>query len=291
MTSIRPLFTLDDCRAAADLERRVWGYADAAEVIPPAAMVVSLKRGGILLGAFAGDGSIEGYAYAVPSSKDGRAALWSHALAVVPEARRRGVGYALKTAQRQQALRAGLDLVEWSCDPLQAAAAQLNFARLGVVVEEYKVDLYGASSSPLHDGVPTDRFMVEWNITTPHVERRLAAAGRDAAVPPGRRKPSPPIGVRDSAVVSAVLANPSREAGEWLAPGDADLDVEGSRILVEIPSDFSAMLAAQPALALEWRLCTRTIFQAYFGRGYRAVDFFHAPDHGRGQYLLARAAS
>ncbi len=289
--SIRLLHTLDHCRSAAALERRIWGYEDGEDVIPPAVMVVSLKRGAVLLGAGAEDDALEGYAYAVPSVKDGRAGLWSQALGVVPEARGRGLGTALKMAQRQRALAAGVDLVEWSCDPLQAATAHLNFARLGVVVEEYEVDLYGASGSPLHRGVPTDRFMVEWNITTPHVERRLAAASREAAAPAGQRKASPPIGVRDSAVVAAVLVNPTRAAGDWLAPGDAALDVEGSRVLVEIPSNFTEMLRDEPALALEWRSSTRAIFQAYFARGYRAVDFFLAREHGRGQYLLARAAS
>jgi predicted GNAT superfamily acetyltransferase len=51
------------------------------------------------------------------------------------------------------------------------------------------------------------------------------------------------------------------------------------------------MLGEQPDLARQWRLGTREIFQTYFGRGYRAVDFFLAREHGRGQYLLARAAS
>ena len=33
---------------------------------------------------------------------------------------------------------------------MQALNAHLNFSRLGVVVEEYEVNVYGASSSPLH---------------------------------------------------------------------------------------------------------------------------------------------
>jgi predicted GNAT superfamily acetyltransferase len=37
------------------------------------------------------------------------------------------------------------------------------------------------------------------------------------------------------------------------------------------------------ALALEWRQHTRDVFETYFGRGYRAVDY----DLGRRRYLLA----
>ena len=47
------------------------------------------------------------------------------------------------------------------------------------------------------------------------------------------------------------------------------------------------MQIAEPTLALEWRLAVRTIFQAYFARGYRAVDFFLSSSSGRGHYLLA----
>lgn len=281
---------MDDCRSVAALERAIWGYRDPEEVIPPGIVLVSLKRGGLLLGAFAGEAMV-GYTYAVPSVKEGRQALWSHALGVVEGARGQGAGAALKAAQRQHALRMGIDLIEWTADPLQAAAAHLNFARLGAVVEEYEENLYGASSSALHGGAPTDRFVIEWHLSTPHVERRLAAGGPKGDSEGRRRKAARPIGVRDGAVVSAVLVNPAHAEGEWLVPGDPDLEVEGSRVLVEIPPRFTAMLCERPDLALEWRLSTRRAFQAYLARGYRVVDFFLSRERGGGQYLLARAAS
>jgi predicted GNAT superfamily acetyltransferase len=285
---IRTLSTLRDCQRVAALEKAIWGCPDA-DVIPAVMLIASLMRGGVLLGAFDQSGDMQGYVYAVPANKDGRATQWSHALGVLPDARGRGVGAALKIAQRQQALRAGVDLIEWTCDPLQAASAHLNFARLGVVVEEYVENLYGASASPLHGAAPTDRFVAEWNLRTPHVERRIAAAAPVVAA--SARRASLPISVRDSAVVAAIVVNPSRETPEGLCPGTATLDAEAARVLVEIPTNFSGMLAAQPDLAREWRMATRTIFQSYFGRGYRAVDFFLAEEQGRGQYLLARAAS
>ena len=48
----------------------------------------------------------------------------------------------------------GLDLIEWTYDPLQAFNAHLNFARLGVVAHEYEENIYGASTSVLHRGNP-----------------------------------------------------------------------------------------------------------------------------------------
>ena len=44
--------TLEECRQVAELEKEVWGYTDAEDVVPPPVLIVSVKRGGILLGAF-----------------------------------------------------------------------------------------------------------------------------------------------------------------------------------------------------------------------------------------------
>jgi predicted GNAT superfamily acetyltransferase len=57
---------------------------------------------------------------------------------------------------------------------------------------------------------------------------------------------------------------------------------------VEIPARFTEMQQRAPELALDWRLNTREIFETYFGRGYRVVDFALARDAGSGRYLLAK---
>jgi predicted GNAT superfamily acetyltransferase len=271
--TIRDLTTIEDCRQVAALEKDVWGYTDAEDVVPPPVLIVSAKRGGILLGAFDGAGAMKGFVYSIPAVKDGRLTQWSHMLGVTRDARDAGLGLRLKLAQRERSLQMGIDLVEWTYDPLQALNAHLNFTKLGVVVEEYEENIYGASSSPLHSGSPTDRFVAEWRLTAPHVERRIAARG---------------LGImRDASVASAPLVNPSEPAAHWLAPGRADLSLDAPRLLVEIPVGYAEMMVQNPPLALEWRMATRAIFQHYLSRGYRVVDFFLSREAGRGQYLLA----
>ena len=49
---IRPLTDIEECRQVAALERDIWSYPDAEDVVPPPVLIVSVKRGGILLGAF-----------------------------------------------------------------------------------------------------------------------------------------------------------------------------------------------------------------------------------------------
>lgn len=270
---IRPLTTLDECQQVAALERAVWEFTDGEDVVPPSLFIVSIKRGGLLLGAFDDAGRLLGFVYSMPGVKDGRLTHWSHMLGVLPDARRTGLGLRLKLAQRDHVLRAGVDLIEWTFDPLQALNAHLNFARLGVVVEEYEEDVYGRSTSPLHLGTPTDRFVAEWRLTAPHVERRI----------------SMPVAslIRDSSVMSAVPVNPARETGEWLESSRPLLDASERRLLVEIPTGFTEMQRRAPELAMEWRLATRSIFETYLRRGYRVVDFFLSREARRGQYLLA----
>ena len=274
---IRALTTVAECRGVVELERAVWGYTDAEDVVSLPILIVSVKRGGILLGAFEPDGIMTGFVYSLPALKEGRATQWSHMLGVMPAARHAGVGVALKLAQRERAMHMDIDLIEWTFDPLQALNAHLNFGRLGVVVEEYEENLYGESSSPLHRGAPTDRFVAQWRLGEPHVLRRIAAIGQ-------------PV-VRDSSVASAPLINPSRSSGSGsLEPGDARLDCHERRLLVEIPLGFDDMLARDPELALAWRMATRRIFQSYLPRGYRVVDFFLSREARRGHYLLVRSA-
>ena len=268
----RDLTTLEEYAAVVDLERHIWGPG-YDEVVPIPILAVTVKRGGILIGAFADDRLI-GFVYSQPGIKHGKPTQWSHMLGVVDAFRSAGVGYELKRRQRDRTLAMGLDLIEWTYDPMQAMNAHLNFAKLGVVVDEYEENVYGESTSPLHRGNPTDRFVAEWWIRKPHVERRLTPAG--------------PLTLRTSEVAEAQPINSVAAVGDWLESVDVDLSLEATRLVVDIPTGFTEMLARAPELALAWRICTRAIFTTYFDRGYRAVDFLLDRAGGKGTYLLVR---
>ncbi len=275
MIRIRDLHGLDDYRAVVELEQAIWGYTDLADVVTVPVLIITVKRGGILIGAFDDNDRMIGFAFSIVGVKHGRATQWSHMMGVLPEHRRTGLGRMLKLAQRDRAIAAGFDLMEWTFDPLQALNAHLNFAKLGVVCDEYVENLYGDSTSALHRGTPTDRVVVQWLLKEPHVERRIA--GTDA--------PS----MRANEAAEAPLVNQTIDAGRWPAPGVSDLAIEARRVWVEIPIGFTQMLQETPDLALEWRMKTREIFNAYFGRGYRAVDFALERERGGGRYLLAQS--
>src|SRR5262249_23305412 len=134
--SFRDLSTLDDFAKVVELERTIWGPG-YDEVVPVPILAVTPLRGGILIGAFDGDRMV-GFVYSLAGIKHGRPTQWSHMLGVLDEYRNDGLGHKLKLLQRDRALEMGLDLIEWTYDPMQAMNAHLNFAKLGVVVEEYE---------------------------------------------------------------------------------------------------------------------------------------------------------
>ena len=274
---IRDLRGLDDYRAVVALEQEIWGYTDPADVITVPVFIITVKRGGILVGAFDHDERMVGFAFSIVGMKNGRPTQWSHMMGVVPAHRRSGLGRALKLAQRERALAAGFDLMEWTFDPLQALNAHLNFHTLGVVCDEYARNVYGESTSALHKGTPTDRFVVEWHMREPHVERRVQRVDSGVSA----------IAVRAAEAAEAPAVNTTIAAGRWTRSIAGDLTIEGRRVWVEIPASFTDMQQQAPDLALEWRHHTREIFETYFARGYRAVDF----ELARHRYLLAQEAN
>jgi predicted GNAT superfamily acetyltransferase len=271
---IRDLKTIDEFRQVVALELAIWGYTDASDTVTVPVFIYTVKRGATLIGAFDADDRMVGFAYAVVGMKDGRPMQWSHMTGVLPEYQG-GVGYQLKLEQRARALAQGYELIEWTFDPMQAMNAHLNFAKLGGVVEEYAENFYGESTSTLHRGTPTDRLIVSWRIGEPHVMRRLDKQTFD-------------LQARSHEVGEAPVVNVTAMDGEWREVKVIDLTVDARRLWIEIPTGFTQMQQQAPERALQWRLHVRQMFQAYFAKGYRAVDFVLQRDAGFGRYLLAK---
>ena len=91
------------------------------------------------------------------------------------EVRLTGIGERLKRYQRDVLLTRGVERVYWTFDPLDAKNAYVNFVRLGIVAREYRIDMYGKTASPLHEGIGTDRLIAVWPIASKRVEQRLVA--------------------------------------------------------------------------------------------------------------------
>jgi predicted GNAT superfamily acetyltransferase len=246
-----------------EIQKEAWGFNDL-DIVPAATLIATQHAGGVVLGAFEGSRMI-GFAYAFPAFEEGRTSMHSHMLAVRREDRNAQAGFYLKLAQRERVLEKGLDEITWTFDPLQSLNAHLNFSKLGVVSRRYLVNFYGeASSSPLHQGLGTDRLWVSWRLNSHRVKQCIS------------RTPSN----RAAKVVTASndVGSLTRSAliyGEGARPllGDFSGNLSGGRCAIEIPHDINSLKEREPKLGIEWREATRAAFLAGIEAGFLVDDF------------------
>jgi predicted GNAT superfamily acetyltransferase len=273
--TIRPADEISDFQACVDLQRAVWGLSDL-EITSVLQLVATVHAGGLLLLAEDAAGAVVGFSYAFAALDRGSGHLHSDMLAVRPEARGQGLGARLKWAQRKEALERGIRLVTWTFDPMQARNARLNLRRLGAVATEVRSDFYGATTSALHHGLPTDRLLVRWELESARVRERAGALA-----------PTAKAGAFAQPRVNAV----SGERGRPVL-SDLRLDLKDPVVLIEIPDDWDALCRAAPVEAAAWQRGVTRAFEAYLPRGYRAVDLLDAERETPpcALYVLARTA-
>jgi predicted GNAT superfamily acetyltransferase len=182
--TLRTCHAVGEFRQALQLQKEVWNFEDV-ELVPVRLFVVGEKIGGHVLGAYDGKDMV-GFAYGLPGLRGNRAYLHSHMLAVREQYRNSGVGRALKLFQRELCLQQGLELIEWTFDPLEIKNAYFNIERLGAIARRYTVNQYGITSSPLQGGLPSDRLIAEWWLKSWRVETCLANGSHPAATIVGR---------------------------------------------------------------------------------------------------------
>ena len=170
--AFRRCHDIEDFRACVALQKEVWNFTDS-ELIPLRMFVVADKVGGQVMGAFDGATMI-GFALSVPGTRTGHIYLHSHMLAVRKEFRNAGLGRRMKLMQREDALARGIELIEWTFDPLEIKNAYLNIEKLGAIARRYNINQYGITSSPLQGGLPSDRLIAEWWLKSKRVETLLA---------------------------------------------------------------------------------------------------------------------
>jgi predicted GNAT superfamily acetyltransferase len=255
--TIRPLADYAEMKRAVDFPKLIWGDV-FTELVPAVVFWFAARTGGIVAGAFDQAGTLVGFLFGMTGWDGTRPIHWSDMLAVLPSHRGQGLGFALKRYQRDRLLESGVTTVNWTFDPLEARNAHLNFARLGVTSHEYIRDAYGASSSPLHEGIGTDRLVVTWALDSERVRRRMDGADAIAGY----------------------------DGGEVVNPEDRALrlDLSAPRVWLRVPGDIQTLKTRDPDAARRWREDTRAAFEAYLARGYEVRDLVRGGEGGR--YLL-----
>ncbi len=219
---LRALDRLADFDGAIDVMTATWG---PHQLLPREVLVALAHSGNEPWGAFDGD-RIVGFVLGWAGVDHEGLHVHSHMLAALPDRRHRGVGFALKLAQRAVALDRGIHVARWTFDPLVARNAWLNMGKLGAVADRFGRDFYGEMTDDLNRGDRADRLVVRW----------------DLDADPGPR-PVPP----DVPAVLAAAGDPDRPEPHLEAWPPA------AEVAVEIPRDHLALRGADPALGARWR--------------------------------------
>lgn len=203
--TFRPCRTLQELAACVKIQEEIWGYTERE--LYPLRLFINLTRiGGHVLGAFTPQEELAGFAASLPAWHGRHRYYHSLSLGVVPKHENRGLGRELKLLQRRMALRAGIDCIEWTFDPLRAKNAYLNIMRLGAVVREYFPDHYGHVDSRLQKGLPSDRVIAEWWIKSARVRRAIKG------MPPRSPSKKPVAEVEIPADIGSLLSSRPGEA-------------------------------------------------------------------------------
>ncbi len=257
--TVRSLHSLDEFHRCVQIAREVWSDAEL-DTEPHVTYVIADHTGGQVLGAFEGETMI-GFTKAFVGLHNRTPYLHSHMAAVLPSHRNRGIGRQLKLFQREDALRRGIRLIEWTFDPLETKNAHFNFNRLGAISRHYIPNFYGITTSPLHRGMPTDRLLAEWHLDSPRV---IAAISN--LTPESRSCPA------HIHLPNSIIA-PSQTA-HGLLLGESSSLASSSSHSSNSPTESAGQETSQ-LIQLQSRL--RNEFTDWFAKGYAAVSVRSAP--------------
>ncbi|MEQ6900827.1 GNAT family N-acetyltransferase [Nocardioides sp. YIM 152588] len=179
---VRRLAEIDELREAAEVLGEIWGVPENPPMSAELLRAMG-KADSYVAGAYDGDtmvGVCVGF-HSTPASRT----MHSHIAGVLSSVGGRHVGFALKLHQRAWCLDRGIELIEWTFDPLVARNAYFNLAKLGAHVAEYLPDFYGAMTDAINRDEESDRILVHWPLTDPRVVTACAGAPVRPVVPSG----------------------------------------------------------------------------------------------------------
>jgi predicted GNAT superfamily acetyltransferase len=253
---------LEDLYEVKKLEQLVWANDDS---VPVHQTLTAVKNGGIVLGSYY-DSQLIGFQYSFAGFDGKEAYLCSHTLGIHPDFRIYGIGEKLKWAQRDEAIRKGYRLIKWTYDPLETVNAHLNIRKLGGVSSDYIENCYGDMADSLNAGVPSDRLVVHWWISSDRVWDRFEEKTRNQDQHDGATL------LLDVTLNESGLPAPKKRLNSL-----AFLE-ENEYFLLPVPAFYQKIKERDLNLAREWRLATREIFQLCLARNLAVVDFIRQKD-------------
>lgn len=260
--TIRDISDIAEMRQLEQMQADVWGITDRSEIVPKDILKIVQVNGGLILGAYDQKLKLVGFLFGfVGLRPNGQIKHCSHMMGILPSNQASGIGLKLKMAQREFVLSQGIDLITWTVNPLEGANASVNFAKLGVVCQNYLPNFYGEMDDTLNKGFPSHRFEVEWWIRSPRVVgfMEFAISGK---------KPKRSISEDD---VRVNRIENDGEITEILSPGQ--VAHQTARLVYEVPVDFQTVKRNNIFAARKLLEHNQLFFMEALKQGYVVSDF------------------
>jgi predicted GNAT superfamily acetyltransferase len=190
--------------------------------------------------------------------------LESQIMGVHPTYRGLRIANLLKKVQADQAWREGINLINWTSDPLQYPNAALNLGLLRAVAFSFEPDLYPFRNAL--NRVHASRMNLTWLVGSDRV-RNAPMVGSRAQVVDLEHRPEI-LHVNEGLRVRT-------------------LDAEEPVIAIEVPPNWTAMQEREVALAQAWREVTDDLFAHYIGLGEGNYVLTGVAVRGDQRFLLA----
>lgn len=265
MINYKVLKTNEEMELVQHIEKEVWGISP----IPTHQTLTAVKHGGVVIGAFDED-KIVGFSYGFAGYENGRVSLCSHMLGILPEYRESGIGAELKQQQKRVAKTIGYERMTWTYDPLQTRNAYLNLTKLHGVCDTYIEDCYGKMEDGLNEGLPSDRFQIDWWITSDYVNHFV------------KKEYDKPTKLATWSYNNQQLPNCTGVDYESLR------NLKEIAYLIPVPANIALLKEQNIDLAIDWRFKTRKMFTALFQQGYVAIELVKSDNEPVHYYLVVK---
>jgi predicted GNAT superfamily acetyltransferase len=246
---VKPDIQIRECTTLAELAdcvdlQREVFALPEIEISPVRHFVVTKNAGGFILGAYDAH-TLVGFVLSVPAFLRGEKAFYSHMTAVKATHQSFGIGGKLKWAQRVRSLELGVEYVKWTFEPWKARNAYFNLEKLGAKITEYQPNFYGIDYSTASTG-------------------------------------GVPIGLASDRLFAEWHLG--SEKVNALAAGQDFRESREPARTIDVTPDWAALVAADPAKAIEEQARLKTEFEDAFAAGLVAEGFVRNPEHPK--YLL-----
>jgi predicted GNAT superfamily acetyltransferase len=252
--------------AARDLQRAIWKPANDDGLYPCDLYSASFGAATALV-ARSGEG-VAGFLFGfyklggLPLPRafqqyDRGLRIESQVAGVDPRHQGKNIGFHLKKLQGEMARRAGIDIVNWTVDPLQLNNARLNFKKLRAVSFRFLPGNYALKSD--QNRTRASRLEISW---------LLPLAGDPAATLDLATMPEVAI-VNDG-------------------PRATPFDPQAAMIAIEIPQDWTALQKQDLPEAERWRDVTDEILARLLGPEEGRYGITDVGVKGQRPYLVAR---